>query len=121
MLNTVYIVCVLKVSVFENGHFNRHLIFYKKMFLGGEKTFLPLLCFFGEFFFEKIKKKINFLKFWKKKIFVKIFPKKLFKKKNNAFFQKDKVLVYQGKQIVVSQKNFFCKKLSVRQTVRLQK
>ena len=39
----------LKVSVFENGQFSGHLIFYKKCFLDGEEFFYrykQTLCFF---------------------------------------------------------------------------
>ena len=45
----------------------------------------------------------------KKKIFSKKFPKKHFfsKKKKNAFSQKNKVLVYRGKNIFFSEKTIF--------------
>ena len=54
--------------------------------------------------FEILKKK-NFSK--------KKFPKKtfFFKKKKNAFFQKNKVLVYRGKNFFSPKKISFCKKI----------
>ena len=135
-----YLRAKLKVSVFENGQFSGHLIFDKKTFFSEKKFFYPdkqelwffekkqcsffwKKIFFLEMFFRKNFKKIltNFLwaeKFWKfwKQIFEKTFLKKrfFFKKMNIVFFQKNKVLVYRGKNIFSPKKKFFCQKLSVR-------
>ena len=62
----------LKVSVFKNGHFSRHLIFYQKTFWGKKNFFTPKkhfvflrkkhfsffgkTIFLGEIFFKKISK-----------------------------------------------------------------
>ena len=79
-----------KVSVFENGQFSGHLIFYKKTFLPEEffskfpKLFCPQkIC---QNVFEILSKKIS--------------PKNIFfqKKRKMFFFQKNKVLVYRRKK-----------------------
>ena len=104
----------------------RYLIFYKKSFFAEEKNaFTPInknffflkksiflffekKCFFWKFFFEKIIKKIH--KFFMGERLFEILKKNFqkttffFKKKKNAFFPKNKVLVYRGKKFFFLQK-----------------
>ena len=102
----------VKVSVFWNGQFRGHLMFYKKTFWGKKTSLWPdkqALCFFekkcfgGKCFFEEFFFKISRTVPPKKSLskffwnfFEKKFPQKTFKKKKkkNVFFQKNKVLVY---------------------------
>ena len=102
----VYLRATLKVSVFENGQFSRHLIFDKKTFFSEKKHFCtPINKNFGF-----LKKKKMFL-FLKKNVFSKnlkkIFDKFFVGRKVLEILKKNKVLVYRSEK-------FFCKKLSVR-------
>ena len=99
----------VKVSVFGNGQFSRHLIFYKKSFFVEKKTFwhlwtstlffwkksiflfLKKKCFFGKFFFEEFFIKISKIFPPTKKLsnFFEIFSKK-FPQKTFFFSKKEK-------------------------------
>ena len=129
-----------KPLIFENGQFSRHFVFDKNNFVLEKKNlFTPInknfvflkkniflffekQCFFGEFFFEKVFFKISksfppikkFVKFFYNFFEKKISKKNIVfqKKRKMFFFQKNKGLVYRGKQIFFS-KNEVSGKLSV--------
>ena len=133
-----YLRTKLKVSVFENGQFSRHLIFDKKKFVLEKKIVYDKqeLCFLKKKTFSFFLKKNVF--FWKIcfqnfqnfsahtkfiKIFLnffsKTFPKKTFflKKKRKMFFfskKKQSSCLSRYNIFFLQNKNCFCQKSSVR-------